>query len=334
MKHVGLLPDFMKDHYGSIARRFQVLFKQREISFDLLWVLYKPNSLIYTTCPGTGKPRCVRFISAEVKTSVHKGKYLNMECRYLHNDSKRFGEATIDLDISEFSWVQKINNLSAFPLRFHKDEEAVRSQLIECGRKFVSLQGLHHRHYHGEAFYMRKGVPIKLHVSSRVMVDAVSLKEANPNYSIPKIQESSDGVHDFAILTWEDLSSTASQSTVERTLSAQDIQHEDLLICSPTVLGYSLQDKLWRTEINLPFRNGVVSDTLNIVEFAVAELKSIEWDSMPFESLELKPERKMLIQALAESVGPGQDGISMTLCGGKAKELFFSCSTVNYQLVR
>lgn len=90
-----------------------------------------------------------------MKTSVYKGKYLNIECRYLHNDNKRFGEATIDLEIPEFSGMQKIDTLAAFPLHFHKDEETVRSQLLECGRKFVSLQGIHHRHYHGEAFYVR-----------------------------------------------------------------------------------------------------------------------------------------------------------------------------------
>ncbi len=106
----------------------------------------------------------------------------------------------------------------------------------------------------------RKGVPFKVHVSSRVIVDAASFKEANPNYSIPKIQESSDNVYEFALFICGNPSSTTSQSTVERTLSAQVIQHEDLLICSPTVLGYSLQDKQWRADIQLPFRNAVVSD--------------------------------------------------------------------------
>lgn len=72
-KHVNLL-EFMEDHYGSTARRLQVLLKQQEISFDLLRGLYRPNDLIHTTCSETEKPRCVRFVSAEVKTSTYKGK--------------------------------------------------------------------------------------------------------------------------------------------------------------------------------------------------------------------------------------------------------------------
>lgn len=59
--------------------------------------------------------------------------------------------------------------------------------------------------------------------------------------------------------------------------------------------------------------------TLIIVEFAVAELKSSEWDSMPLERLELKPEKKMIIQALAESVGPGQDGVFDDFVRGKGQ---------------
>ena len=47
-----------------------------------------------------------------------------------------------------------------------------------------------------------------------------------------------------------------------------------------------------------------------IVEFAVADLKDVvEWDPMPFQRLELGQEKKMIIQALAESIAPGQDVI-------------------------
>jgi uncharacterized protein DUF7025 len=29
------------------------------IIYGLLWALFKPSTLVYTTCLGTGKPRCV-----------------------------------------------------------------------------------------------------------------------------------------------------------------------------------------------------------------------------------------------------------------------------------
>lgn len=186
--HIDLLLQFMNDYFGSNIRRLKSLFQRTEITYDLLWALFKPNAMVYTTCPGSGKPRCVKFVSAEEKSSVYKGKYFSVEYHYLNHDGKRFGEATVTLEIPEFSGVQKIHALDVFPLHFHKDEETVRSELMRYGRKFVSLQGIHHQHYHGAAFYMRKGVPVKFHVKSRVIVDATSFKESNPNYSTPKIQ--------------------------------------------------------------------------------------------------------------------------------------------------
>ena len=60
------------------------------------------------------------------------------------------------------------------------------------------------------------------------------------------------------------------------------------------------------------------SNILIIVELAVAELKDVEWDPTPFERLELKQE-KMIIQALAESVQPGQDVMFDDFVSGKGQ---------------
>ncbi len=65
----------------------------------------------------------------------------------------------------------------------------MKAHLVECGRKFISLMGVHHCWYKGDAFYMRKGQPIKVHVSSRIMIDAVFFQEANANYTRPRINE-------------------------------------------------------------------------------------------------------------------------------------------------
>jgi len=55
------------------------------------------------------------------------------------------------------------------------------------------------------------------------------------------------------------------------------------------------------------------------VEFAVAELMDIEWDSTPFERLELAKEKKLIIQALAESVQSGQDHTFDDFVSGKGR---------------
>ncbi len=73
------------------------------------------------------------------------------------------------------------------------------------------------------------------------------------------------------------------------------------------------------------------SNILIIVELAVAELKDVEWDPTPFERLELKQEKKMIIQALAESVQPGQDVMFDDFVAGKGQGVY-DCEE-NYLLV-
>jgi len=73
------------------------------------------------------------------------------------------------------------------------------------------------------------------------------------------------------------------------------------------------------------------SNILIIVELAVAELKDVEWDPTPFERLELKQEKKMIIQALAESVQPGQDVMFDDFVSGKGQGVY-DCEE-NYLLV-
>ena len=276
-KHVGLLIQFMDEYFGSTARKLRSMLKRREISFDLLWGLYKPNELTYTTCPGTGQPRCVRFVSAQEKVDLYKGKYLSLKCRYLNYDSKRFGEATAELEVDEFSGVRKVGTLNAFPLHLHKDEETVRNQLTECGRRFVSLRGTHHKRYQGEAFYICKGVPHKIHVNSRVMVDVTSFKEANPNYNFSKLQDSSDCSYGQAEhYLWGDVSSW-SNSILDKPTPTDELQGGDMLIFSPTVFGYSLRDKKWRKRYTFaPFLANAAWLTDLVVEFAVAGLEDIE----------------------------------------------------------
>ena len=166
-----------------------------------------------------------------------------MQCCYTNYDSKRVGQATVNLVIPYFSVARKVDTLEAFPLRFHEDEEAVRETLIGRGRIFVSLQGIHHRHYRGQAFYVREDKPIKCHVDGRVIVDATSFRQENPNYLVPMERSRSKG----ELIFWDSFDwPSATQPTLDKHIPAENVQEDDLLIASPTVLGYSLRDQKWR----------------------------------------------------------------------------------------
>ena len=171
-----------------------------------------------------------------------------MECRYLDYDGEVFGEASIDLPITKFCGRKRINTLKAFPLQYHPDEKGMTAHLIECGRKFVSMLGAHHRHCQGTAFYMNDGEAVRVSVDSRAMLDAAFFRKMNPNYTRPQPYELVKKKTD------DDVFELFSDSSSERNLDQikdsgvklTKIKDNDLLICCPTVPGFSLGDKLWR----------------------------------------------------------------------------------------
>lgn len=246
MEQIRLLLRFLHSHFAPVARSLYPLLEHGEITFELLWAIFKPNDLLFTTCSGSGQPRCVRIVSSQEETSLLEGKSFSMDCRYLNHDGKSFGEATIKLNIGNFHGVQKIRDLEVFPLRFHAEEKTLRNELFSCGRKFFSLLGVRHQYYRGKAFYVRKDNPMKVHVQSRVIVDAISFKEANPNYRTSKFHQPQKSIYDALEHDLWSEPTAESQPAPAKQVLAKDVRPEDLLICSPTLLGYSLEDKMWR----------------------------------------------------------------------------------------
>ncbi len=135
----------MKTTYTSITKRLTALLKGYEITYDLLWALFKPNMVVYTTCFGTGKPRCVKYHFGEERTIDNGVEYFHLECHYVDFDGKAFGETPIELAILKFRGIKRIDSLNTFPLEYHSNKDKVKAHLIQCGRKFISLIGVHHR---------------------------------------------------------------------------------------------------------------------------------------------------------------------------------------------
>ncbi|OJD12529.1 hypothetical protein AJ78_06894 [Emergomyces pasteurianus Ep9510] len=159
-------------------------------------LLLLPGSYVYTTCLGTGKPRCVIFDAGEKATE--KGvQYYKLECRYLDYDGQVFGEVGVEFGIIKFRGYKPIHTLEAFPLHHHPDHERVRNDLIECERTFrevtsraPSNTGAQLRHCKGSAFIMKNHQVIVVNIDGRVAIDATFFHEMEPNYSRPWIYES------------------------------------------------------------------------------------------------------------------------------------------------
>ena len=129
---LSLLVGYIKSTYADTTQDLLSLLSAGHTTYQLLWALFKPNALVYTTCPGTDKPRCVRFSFGEEKTTMTGAKYWSINCRYLDFDGEVFGTVVIELKIPKFRGAKRITALGAFPLEFHSDVTSVRAELFRC----------------------------------------------------------------------------------------------------------------------------------------------------------------------------------------------------------
>ena len=98
--------------------------------------------------------------------------------------------------------------------------------------------GTHHRHCHGVAFALdESGNPVQLALNSRITVDAAFFRKMNPNYTRPRVNETSGTSLNSANYTdlFGNLPSTPSHTIKDKGLEPTQMEERDFLICCPTV---------------------------------------------------------------------------------------------------
>lgn len=91
-KHLKVLLNYLDKDYASTKKSLYPMLESGIITFDLLWALYKPNTLAYTStygCPD--EPRAFRIELADKEFSFLQGEWYNIEGRYLEYDGKNWG---------------------------------------------------------------------------------------------------------------------------------------------------------------------------------------------------------------------------------------------------
>lgn len=183
--------DYISTDYESTVKQLYPLLSHNEITFDLLWALFVPNTYIYTVCGGSNEPRCFKLDWAEEEFSQERGKFFRLDCHYLNYDGKTFGDSKAVIEIGEFRGAKRIDSLGVFPLAYHEEAESVGEKLIQRGRKLVSLKGMHYRFYKGVAFFRHKKTVVKMNVNGRIMIDPNTFRNIKPNYRVSPVMESS-----------------------------------------------------------------------------------------------------------------------------------------------
>lgn len=108
--------------------------------------------------------------------------------QYFEYDGKQFGYGTTSMEIPDFQGARKITSLQCYPLKYHKNEVKLRETLVERGKKFVQLSGVHYKGHQGMAFYKKKKAIVKVNINGRVMVDPSIHRRINPNYQVSMVR--------------------------------------------------------------------------------------------------------------------------------------------------
>ena len=95
--------------------------------------------------------------------------------------------------------------------------------------------------------------------------------------------------------------SEASDLATSHNVDRADMAEDDFLICCLIVLSFSLADKWWGKLASSPNEAGAGINALIAAEFAVADIKEIQWSSDSFNSLVISNDDRELIMAVVEA---------------------------------
>lgn len=330
--HLKVLIKYLDIDYADTKKTLYPMLDNNTITFDLLWALFKPNTIAYSPTYGNqDEPRAFKIEYATKESSFMKGTWYSIEGRYLEYDGKSFGMGTMAAEVESFKGTRKITTLGCYPLKYHRESEDVKAQLIERGKKFVSLRGMNYRFHKGMGFYKKKRTVIKVNINGRVMIDPAIHRRINPNYPISTVrpkdpdfldpsddEDDEDGCccaasdsdseqacgrrdSDTPIVRYKvvrDKENRPHVVEVELDEHGNEIRKENMdEVEDPSERDFSEEELLIASPVVLGF---AFSEKLWL-EFSISGISDIDWNEDAFDSLVLPGNQKSIVKALVES---------------------------------
>jgi hypothetical protein len=336
--HLKVLIKYLDNDYAETKKTLYPLLESNMITFDLLWALFKPNTIAYTPTYGhADEPRAFKIEYATKESSFMKGTWYVIEGKYLDYDGKTFGMGNMAADVESFKGVRKITNLACYPLKYHREADNLKAKLVERGRKFVSMHGMNYRFHKGMAFFKKKRSVIKVNINGRVMIDPALHRRINPNYPISTVKakdpdlldsdsegdsddccccaSSSDEGHGDADDNDSGPSRPRYKFVRDKKGKAQlvEVEYDENGEEVPPKENLDKIDKEDKKEdsdpdfteeellIASPVVLGFAFSEKLWLEFSVSGVKDIEWNEGAFGSLVLPDNQKSIVKALVES---------------------------------
>ncbi|KAK8022906.1 hypothetical protein PG991_006787 [Apiospora marii] len=273
--HLKLLLEWIDESLEDEWKTYRRATKgdSKHITYERLWTVFKPGTLVYA--PTLGQPRAYRVTHASYNDNSEQPS-LMLSGEYVDYDGERFGAREARLQIPKFEGTRRLQDLDAVPLALHSDKDRILRVLLARGRRFEELAGQRHVQYSGMAVKQSKIGYERFHIKERVMVDCKTYHRLNP-------------METFAVTPLgptEKKEATESFSDDAHAPSSPDrgyiLSAKEAILANATVRGYAFTHQLF-------------------LEFFVDEISDIEWNTDCFDQLVLDPISKESIQALVSN---------------------------------
>ncbi|KAJ7775948.1 hypothetical protein DFH07DRAFT_911992 [Mycena maculata] len=311
---VNLLLDFLHQDYRTTIGTIERLTSHGEITFDLLYAIYVPRTLVVARCAVTGQERLFE-LQYFMRTTVDGCPVYQLTLEGIDlvdrplTQSVTVGRVSTSVFIPYFKGATRIDSLDAFPLKFHSAGPQLRESIVRRGKKWVDLIGVHHMQYSGIAALKVMGKLMRHSVKGRIMVDRATFHRLNANYAFPTpVPPKNDNnaipngspfqqnnivfEHGQAVdmygqpvmmqgqMPFGDGGLVRAQANA--TTETTDLSPEELLLTPTIVYGFSLGDKIW-------------------LEFDITKVAPVSWNEDAFANLVLPADRKTLLRSLVEA---------------------------------
>lgn len=131
---------FISEDFGDTVRQAEALVNCGEIAFDLLWILFPPNTAIYHYHDYTEQDRVLLCRGLTYDFDYDKNeRFAALDCQIISSDGSSFGIAKEQLVIPIFEGSCKIVDLPVYPLKYHGRKDTLRASAISRGKKFAHV---------------------------------------------------------------------------------------------------------------------------------------------------------------------------------------------------
>lgn len=145
-EHIKLLQGVISGEIQPHIEKRQELLDNGLVTFEYLWALFEPDTLIYQQ--SDDQDRLYELVDSSYRER-QDGDFFDLRCRYIDCDGVTFGYLTISLLIGDYHGIKLISELSIMPIHLHSQIGVIWERLRKRGESFVELNGFHYKSYSG-----------------------------------------------------------------------------------------------------------------------------------------------------------------------------------------